>query len=90
MTGLAHQFWVRCEHAKPIFSADELQWTQPEELERFRVHGFLREAAMATRAVCDACDDGHAEDVVWIRKYRDRAAGAVPSMSRSRRGIGEP
>jgi hypothetical protein len=67
MTGLAHQFWVRCEHPEPIFSADELQWTQPEELERFRVHGFLREAAMATRVVCDACDDGHAEDVVWIR-----------------------
>ena len=67
MTGLAHQFWVRCEHAEPIFSADELQWTQPEELERFRLHGFLREAAMATRVVCDACDDGHAEDVVWLR-----------------------
>jgi hypothetical protein len=67
MTGLAHQFWVRCEHAEPLFSADELQWTQPEELERFRVHGFLREAAMATRAVCDACYGGHIEEVVWIR-----------------------
>lgn len=67
MTGLAHQFWARCEHAEPLFSADELQWTAPEEFERFRVRGFLREAAMATRAVCDACDDGHFEEVVWIR-----------------------
>ena len=67
MTGLAHQFWVRCEHAEPLFSADEMQWTPQEEFERFRARGFLREAAMATRAVCDACDDGHAEEVVWIR-----------------------
>jgi hypothetical protein len=67
MTGLAQQFWVRCEDAEPVFSADELQWVAPEEFERFRARGFLREAAMATWAVCDACDDGHAEDVVWIR-----------------------
>jgi len=67
VTDLANQFWARCEHAEPVFSADELQWAPPEEFERFRARGFLREAAMATRAVCDACDDGHAEDVVWIR-----------------------
>ena len=67
MTSLVHQFWVRCDHAEPIFSADELQWAPPEEFERFRTRGFLREAAMATRAVCDSCGDGHAEDVVWTR-----------------------
>src|SRR2546426_614487 len=67
VTGLVHQFWARCEHAEPLFSADEMQWTAPEEFEPFRARGFLREAAMATRVVCDACDDGHAEDVVWIR-----------------------
>jgi len=67
VTGLAYQFWARCEHAEPVFSADELQWAPPEEFDRFRVRGFLREAAMATQAVCDACDDGHAEEVVWIR-----------------------
>ena len=67
VTDLANQFWARCDNAEPVFSADEFEWAPPEELERFRVRGFFREAAMATRATCDTCDDGHAEDVAWIR-----------------------
>lgn len=67
MTDLADQFWMRCEYAEPLFSADELQWAPSAEIERFRTRGLLREAAMATRAVCETCDDGHTEDVVWIR-----------------------
>jgi hypothetical protein len=66
----ARLFWSRCNDAEPVFSADELQWAPPEELDRFRERGFLREAALATRAMCDACEEGHLEDVVWLHSAR--------------------
>jgi hypothetical protein len=66
----ARLFWSRCNDAEPVFSADELQWAPPEELDRFRERGLLREAALATRAMCDACDEGHLEDVVWLHSAR--------------------
>jgi len=66
----ARLLWSRCNDAEPVFSADELQWAPPEELDRFRERGFLREAALATRAMCDACDEGHLEDIVWLHSAR--------------------
>ncbi|MBI4905149.1 MAG: hypothetical protein HY820_16055 [Acidobacteria bacterium] len=68
MTDLVRRFWLRCEETEPLFSADEIRWTPPEQFDLLRGHGLLREAARATWAVCDACGEGHAEEVVWISR----------------------
>jgi hypothetical protein len=67
MTDLIRQFWVRCEEPQPVFSADELRWATPGRADAIRACGLLAEGAKATWVNCDACDDGHAEDVIWLR-----------------------
>ena len=72
------QFWLRCDEPEPIFSADEIRWTPPQQFDLLRGHGFLKEAARATLAVCDACGDGHSEEVVWIGGASGRLAAFIP------------
>lgn len=68
MSDLVRQFWLRCDEAEPVFSADEIRWTPPEQFDLLRGHGLLKEAARATWAICDACGGGHTEDVMWISR----------------------
>lgn len=67
MMDLIRQFWLRCEEPEPVFSAEELRWATPGEVDLIRARGLLAEAANATWVTCDTCDDSHAEDVVWVR-----------------------
>ena len=66
VSDLVAQFWLRCEELEPVFSADEIRWTPPEQFDLLRAYGLLKEAAKATSAMCDACGDAHAEEVVWM------------------------
>jgi hypothetical protein len=58
--------WTRADVCEAQFSYDEVQsWPQGREalLTEARV---IRRCENATSVVCDACHDGHVEDVVWI------------------------
>lgn len=69
MKDLLHRFWMRCEDPEPIFSAEELRWP-PGQVDVIRTRGLLAGAAKARWVSCDACDDGHVEDVAWIRNAK--------------------
>ena len=66
MTDLVEQFWLRCDEAEPVFSADEIRWTPPQQFDLLHGRGLLKETARATWAICNACGDGHMEEVVWM------------------------
>ena len=68
MNDLVHQFWLRCEETEPVFSADEIRWSPVPQFDLLCRHGFLKEAAKASWAICDACGDGHSEEVVWMSR----------------------
>jgi len=78
VTDFVREFWLRCEESEPIFSADEIRWTPLQQFDLLRGHGFVKEAARATSAVCDACGDGHSEEVVWIGGESGRLAAFIP------------
>ncbi len=83
MTDLVQQFWLRCDDAEPVFSADEIQWTPPQQFDLLHGQGLLKETARATWAICNACGDGHMEEVVWIG--RAAPPDVWPRSSRARR-----
>ena len=68
MSDLVRQFWLRCEEAEPVFTADEIRWTRPEQFDLLCGLGLLKEAARSTWAICDACADGHTGEVMWISR----------------------
>lgn len=64
---LLRDFWTRAECEEPVFSAEEIQWAVPGQFELLCRLRLLREAERATWARCDACGDGHVEEVAWLR-----------------------
>ncbi|MCZ2152905.1 MAG: hypothetical protein LC114_03220 [Bryobacterales bacterium] len=67
MRDLLRELWSRAECEEPVFSADEVEWGPPGQFELLCQLGFLKEASRATWARCEACGDGHVEEVMWIR-----------------------
>lgn len=58
--------WERADASEPCFCADEImRW--PEGAERqLQNAGIIRRDDNVTSVVCDACDEGHVEEVVTI------------------------
>ena len=56
---------------EPVFSFDETRLWRPADFEQFNVSGLLREGSQAQFVTCDACDDGHREEVIWRSSVRD-------------------
>jgi hypothetical protein len=79
MTDLVQQFWLRCDDAEPVFSADEIRWTPSQQFGLLHSHGLLKETTKATWAVCNACGNGHVEEVVWMSNpAAGRMAAFIP------------
>jgi len=57
--------WVRASCGDPVFSYDDVHRWRRDEFERLVRIGVLREAAQARFVICDACTEGHREEVVW-------------------------
>ena len=62
--------WVRASCADPVFSHDDVHRWRQDEFERLVRIGVLREAAQARYVLCDACTEGHREEVVWESSVR--------------------
>ncbi len=67
MSDLLRELWSRAECEEPVFSAEEVEWAPPGQFELLWQLCFLKEASRATWARCEACGDGHVEEVTWIR-----------------------
>lgn len=67
MNDLLRGIWDRAECEEPVFSAEEIEWAVPGQFDLLCRLGLLREAERATWARCDACGDGHVEEVAWLR-----------------------
>lgn len=67
MSDLLRELWSRAECEELVFSAEEVEWAPPGQFELLCQLGFLKEASRATWARCEACGDGHVEEVAWIR-----------------------
>ncbi len=67
MSDLLREIWARAECEEPVFSAEEIEGAPPGQFAMLCRHGFLRETDRATWARCEACGDGHFEQVAWIR-----------------------
>lgn len=67
MRDLLRGLWSRAECEEPVFSAEEVEWAPPGQFELLCQLGFLKETSRATWARCEACGDGHVEEVAWIR-----------------------
>lgn len=67
MSDLLREIWARAECEEPVFSAEEIEGAPPGQFAMLCRHGFLRETDRATWARCEACGDGHVEQVAWIR-----------------------
>ncbi len=66
MDDLLREVWSRAEWEEAVFSAEEIEWADPEQFKLLCHLGFLKETERATWAQCETCGDGHAEEVVWI------------------------
>jgi hypothetical protein len=62
--------WVRASCCDPVFSYDDVHRWRRDEFERLVRIGVLREAAQARYVICDACTEGHREEVVWQSSVR--------------------
>jgi len=68
--------WERADIEEPRFSGDEAsKWDSSVAAGLIRA-GLLRLADNATTVVCDACEDGHVEEVVYIRSPRGTSSRA--------------
>lgn len=74
MNDLLRGIWDRAECEEPVFSAEEIEWVVPGQFDLLCRLRLLREAERATWARCDACSDGHVEEVAWLR---NSATGAL-------------
>lgn len=79
MSDLLRELWSRAECEEPVFSAEEVEWALPGQFELLCNHGLLKETDRATWARCEACCDGHVENVVWVQNATTgRSAPFVP------------
>jgi len=62
--------WVRASCGDPLFSYDDVHRWRQDEFERLVLMGVLRETAQARYVLCDACTEGHREEVVWESSVR--------------------
>lgn len=79
MSDLLRELWSRAECEEPVFSAEEVEWAPPGQFELLCNLGVLKETNRATWARCEACGDGHVENVVWVQNATTgRSAPFVP------------
>lgn len=79
MSDLLRELWSRAECEEPVFSAEEIEWSPPGQFELLCNLGLLKETDRATWARCEACGDGHVENVVWVQNATTgRSAPFVP------------
>jgi hypothetical protein len=62
--------WVRASCGDPVFSYDDVHRWRQDEFERLVLIGVLRETAQARYVLCDACTEGHREEVAWESSVR--------------------
>lgn len=77
----------RTDAAEPRFSGDEVAAWPPGALQRLLDARLIREVENATTVVCDACAEGHVEDVVLVKSPREstpRAYISCPENGRVR------
>ncbi|MCZ2076061.1 MAG: hypothetical protein LC130_13810 [Bryobacterales bacterium] len=67
MSDLLRELWSRAECEEPVFSAEEIEWAPPGQFELLGSLGLLKETDRATWAHCEACGDGHVEEIVWVQ-----------------------
>lgn len=79
MSDLFRELWSRAECEEPVVSAEEVEWAPPGQFELLCNLGLLKETDRATWARCEACGDGHVENVVWVQNATTgRSAPFVP------------
>ena len=62
--------WFRATCGDPVFSYDDVHRWRWDEFDRLVRIGVLRETAQARYVICDACTEGHREEVVWESSVR--------------------
>jgi len=62
--------WFRATCGDPVFSYDDVHRWRWDEFDRLVRIGVLRETAQARYVLCDACTEGHREEVVWESSVR--------------------
>ena len=55
--------WTRFDVRQPLFTGDDIAEWPDGCLDRLMTAGLLRETANAQSVVCDACAEGHVEEV---------------------------
>lgn len=79
MSDLLRELWSRAECEESVFSAEEIEWSPPGQFELLCNLGLLKETDRATWARCEACGDGHVENVAWVQNATTgRSAPFVP------------
>jgi hypothetical protein len=79
MSDLLRVIWSRAECEEPVFSAEEIEWALHGQFELLCNLGLLKETDRATWARCEACGDGHVENVAWLQNATTgRSAPFVP------------
>lgn len=68
--------WERADAKEPRFSGDEVAAWDDGLVGRFADAGLVHQVENATSVVCDACADGHVEDVTFIESPRRSAVRA--------------
>lgn len=63
---LLRQLWERADAGAARFTADEVAFWPSGWLDQLSAAGLLRPEAPARSVVCDACSEGHAEEIQWI------------------------
>ena len=77
----------RADAPEPRFSGDEVTAWPPRAFALLLDAGLIREVENATSVVCDACADGHVEEVVLVKSPREtppRAYISCPENGRVR------
>lgn len=70
MSSLLWQILLRAEVDPPRFSADEVRPWFRENEGRLSLTSLLRQVENATSVVCDACAEGHVEEVRYVRSLQ--------------------
>jgi len=68
--------WERADIPSPLVDGDEVLRWDGCALEQMVAAGLFRETSSASSVVCDACDYGHVEDVVFINTPADEGVRA--------------
>lgn len=70
MSDALAEIWERADAKEPRFSGDEVAAWDDGLVGRFADAGLVHEVENATSVTCDACADGHVEDVTFIESPR--------------------